>query len=140
MSNYNETNDWVEEVENKDNGVWDNVVREGDDEETIRLKKKLAKAEAELELEKAKAESSYEGNFVSYGNRFGRNISYGKVRKRNQSWAEAVGYDKKAKEKARKEGNLIDKYVKDKEKQMLIYVLVIVIALVFIGAKFVLSF
>lgn len=124
---------WIEEVE-ETKDEWDLVVHEDDDEETIRLKKRLAKAQMELEIEKGKSNGKELSTQYIYEQDAS---SKDKRRNKNASWAEKLGYDKNAKERARQNGGWLEKHVEDDKTRIVIYSAIIVIAVASVILKFV---
>ena len=110
MAKYVDKDGWIEEVEETDE--WSNEIQEEDDEETIHLKKRLAKAEEDLRIEKSKHPK--ENNSCNKGDK------------------------KKAfyKNTKTKEG-ILNKYITDEQTRIWIYIVVIILSIVAIALKFV---
>ena len=107
--------------------IWSNDFAEGDDEETAKLKQRLARAEAELAMineEKEQEQKEYSSRKVK------------RKKDSNKSWAENLGYDKEAHEKMKTEGGLVERVIEDPKKRMGFFIAVIVLAVVVCVAKF----
>ena len=81
--------------------IWSNDLAEGDDEETAKLKQRLAMINEEKEQGQK-----------DYSSRKGK-----RKKDSNKSWAENLGYDKEAHEKMKTEGGLIERVIEDPKKR-----------------------
>lgn len=113
MAKYVDKDGWIEEVE--ETNEWSNEIQEEDDEETIRLKKRLAKAEEDLRVEKSKHPK--ENNIYNKGDASSKKKAFYKNAKT-------------------KEG-ILNKYITDEQTRIWIYIVVIILSIVAIALKFV---